>query len=600
MKAINYIRWSTLEQGNNDRSSEYRQDEATQSHCQQKKYLVEERLVDNGVSAYTGANLETGHLGKLTKRFLTGVLDPREYVLVVEELDRLSRRPPTDMIMWITPLLNAGLTIETVKSGLRITQDTMSDMGTFMSIIMRAFQAFEFGETQKDRGESAWSKWREEAAAGIHNLTKRGKGRKWLEWDIASECWQAIPERVLLIGEMFQLRLSGTGKSTIAKIFNERATAGDDRYRVWEGNQKCKPKMWTTSAIARIVQDTAVTGYIQCHRSPRGKARVPVGERVKIYPAVISEELFAKANTERLTNQLKHQGKSMNVSNLIGPIGRCKECGGCMAARGSAAKIQRKDGTVSQHYFVYCSTAKSNGGCTNQRGWSYLKIEQALLDRLLTLAIDDQHFGADDDIIGQLQGTVARLERRFNDDRKGAERILKIISSDDTDELAMQHYGELKSKMKLDQIAIATAKVELSKAKGVVSPAEHIVRVADVRDRMESENKDERYKARSVVKQAFGELVRQCEFDPASGQVTVELIAGLGAMFIYSDYTTSFLDLVHPKRKHPAPIDSRHMGIVEAYIQRRGGNVQIDSFGANQPSVGDILKAMTGSKFARD
>src|ERR1044071_5740084 len=110
-KAIQYLRWSTLEQGNSDRSSEDRQDANTRRIADDNNWLIAERHVDSGRSAFTGENLTKGKLGELTRRFLTGALDPSLHVLVVEELDRLSRQPPGVMTAWLTPLLFAGLTV---------------------------------------------------------------------------------------------------------------------------------------------------------------------------------------------------------------------------------------------------------------------------------------------------------------------------------------------------------------------------------------------------------------------------------------------------------------------------------------------------------
>ncbi|WP_254554158.1 hypothetical protein, partial [Salmonella enterica] len=86
--------------------------------------------------------------------------------------------------------------------------------------------------------------------------------------------------------------------------------------------------------------------------------RKPIGEPVKVYPVIIDEDTFNRANQSRLNQQLRYQGRGRAVSNLIGRISRCGECGGAISALGSSRFRTNKNGSVSQHYFLYCSINK--------------------------------------------------------------------------------------------------------------------------------------------------------------------------------------------------------------------------------------------------
>jgi len=479
-------------------------------------------------------------------------------------MDRLSRQSPGTMTAWLTPLLTAGLTVCIANTGQIIEGRTMeTDFGGFVTLMSSAFSNYEFSRKQRERGNASWTKRREAAATG--NNLSRHRSRGWLRWDADAKSYVEIADRVGLVREMFRLRIAGWGKGAIAKRFNELAGA-DERYCAWS-TSKTPPKAWTTAAIARIVQDRAVTGYVQYHRNPRGaEKKVAIGDPIKVYPSVIDDELWARANDTRFADQLRTQGRGRAVSNLLGPLAKCKTCGGTMQPLGSSRIKVNKNGTTSQHYPIYCLTAKMTKGvgCTNQRGWPYRSIETPILERLLSLAIDDQHFRADDDTTGRFEGDVVRLQRAVTDRQASKKRLLAIIAGDD-DEEARDAYGVADDALKRAKADLAKAQEALADVKGRVSPGEHVLRVAEVKTKLGSDDVDERYQTRSLVKAAFQNVIDCIVFDPTSGLVTVSLVQGLGAMHILTNGKVGYLDLVRGGRDYGQ--DETTVG----FLRRRDG-----------------------------
>lgn len=534
MTTIRYIRWSSLEQGNADRSSEDRQRAITDAYASRAGLTYDETLIDRGKSAFTGANITTGELGKLAKRIEAGsIANP---VLVIEELDRLSRRPPSEMLTWLVPLLSRGLVLHIASSGQVIDQTALNrDFGSFIQAMSAAFSAFDFSRKQQERGAASWTKRRDAAAAG-QNLS-RHRARKWLEWNAETKTYLPIGSRVELIREMFDLRLTGHGKQRIAKLFNERAKT-EERYKVWPST-KAAPAAWTASAVGRIVQDRAVCGYVQYTRYPRGAdKRIPLGQPVRVYPAIIDDETFALANGERLDNQRKYQGRGKAISNLFGRVARCGACGSQVSALGSSRWRTRKDGSLSQHYFLYCKGAKVDKTCVNQRGWPYAPIESAVIDVLLGVAIDDIHFRSDD-AAAIAEARVAKLRQQETREVEGGRRILRLVM--DGDELAHDEYEPSKGRLAHARAELKEAEAELGRALGQVSPAEHISRVAALRQRLDNEDSEVKYEARSLVKAALGELINQMHFG-RNGAVHVTLKSGLGAFMILDGKVTHAID----------------------------------------------------------
>lgn len=517
MTTFRYIRWSSLEQGNADRSSEQRQREATDAYASRLGLAFDETLIDSGRSAFTGANLEKGELGRLTQRIMSGAIESP--ALVVEHLDRLSRRPPADMMGWMMPLLQRGLVVHVAATGQVIDIDKVNhDFGSFVTMMSSAFSAFEFSVKQQERGNAAWKKRRDAAKDG-HNIS-RHRARKWLVWDEATKTYDPIPERVALVEEMFALRIAGYGKNGIAKLFNERALS-DIRYQPWSSTSRA-PAGWTASAIARIVQDIAVLGYVQYSKFPRGAARrVPLGEPIKVYPAVIDELTFARANTERLANQAKHQGRGREVSNLFGRVSVCAACGGRVTAHGSSRWRINKDGSRSQHYYLYCDGAKRQKTCDNQRGYAYFPIEQAVLTELF-LEMRNMPDESDSGALDKARARVMTLEQAAKRQEQSARNILRLVS--EGDDLAADEYQAARSRLEGIRKDLAKARAALGEIQGKVPPAEHMRRVAAFIGRMNSADADERFKARSDIKAAINDMVR-LTFDP-NGQVTASLSDG--------------------------------------------------------------------------
>lgn len=549
---ISYRRWSTLEQGNSDRSSDDRQIANIEAFCRDQGLTITQTEVDAGKSAFTGANLTKGNLGTITAKLLTGALDPQRTIIVVEELDRLSRQPPGRMIAWMQPLLMAGVTFAIANTRLFITEQTMNDFGSFVNTMSSAFSAHDFSRNQRNRGNGAWAKRRKAAQEG-RNIS-RHRTRGWLRWDDSIRDYVTIPDRAWLVGEMFHLRIHRKmGKGATAKHLNELART-DARYRAFSSS-RVQPKEWTTTAIGRIIHDPAVTGFLQYYNNPRGgDGRVPVGDPIKVYPEVVSPTDYALANETRLSDQLRVGGSQRAVSNLIGPLGRCKACGGTMQPLGSSRWRTNKNGSRSQHYFLYCLTAKmtKGAGCNNQRGWTYSRVEQPLLEHVLALALDDQHFRSDDGEAARMEGNVVRLQRKLTDLQASAKRMFVAMGEQDAEDYEIAAYEAAKLNIKVVREELDAAQVELSSAKGRVTPAEHVLRVGEVRARIDSDDPDERYEARFLVKAALKQAVTEIVFDPEMGGAMATLVGDLGRLYIRPDGEAWFYSFKHPQRGIPA------------------------------------------------
>ncbi len=86
--------------------------------CARNGLTVDVRLEDIGHSAYTGDHLWRGHMGRVLAAIDTGTIMAGS-VLVIENLDRLSRQDAFEAIRVSTNIVTRGVAIVTVCDGYR-------------------------------------------------------------------------------------------------------------------------------------------------------------------------------------------------------------------------------------------------------------------------------------------------------------------------------------------------------------------------------------------------------------------------------------------------------------------------------------------------
>lgn len=516
MTVYAYARWSSLEQTKG--STLERQLEKCLAYIENAGWtLTGEPIVDAGRSAYTGANITSGNLGKFAENVRNGTI-PTPAILVVEELDRLSRQAADVMLSWLSPLVRAGLSIRVTQTGQVIDAKMLdNDEGSLMMILITAFGSHKESKKKSERGAAAWDQKREKARAG--NAVERNHNHpRWLQVGKDGE-YEPIPERAQIVRDIFRLRLEGKGQIATAQWLNEKAKT-DPGYAVWSRGKQ-KPPFWTPVRVGTIIKGRAVLGEWQPFKQPRGaKEAIPVGEAIEgYYPAIIDPATFAQANDYRITRQFASQGRGQSVSNLFGVRARCSTCGGKMGVRGSIRK--HRDGRTSRYYYLSCLDAKIAKGCSNQRTWAYDALERAMLDALLINAMDDTHFREPADL-SSFERAVFDAKAKVADIKTKMVRLLDMMEAGD--DMATERYGVRKAELTLAETVLTDAENVLAQRKGASTPSEHLRRVAEIRALVDSDNEDERFRARTLVKSALHDVIESMRFHELTGNITVTVV----------------------------------------------------------------------------
>lgn len=330
-KVYSYLRFSTPEQAKGD--SRRRQEQLAQDYAQRKGLELDDtlNLRDSGLSAYSGANITEGALGVFLGAIKEGRIDKGSYLLV-ESLDRLSRRKPREALSPFLDIINAGVTIVTTIDGKEHSEDALDANGySLFESLIKMGAAHEESHKKSVRLKAAWDNKKKEAVKEGKIVTSKTLG--WLTVSDDGKTFNPIPERVAIVKRIFQMCLDGYGQGKTADILQDEGVP----------TFTARAKRWRESYIAKILNNRAVLGEYQPHTLIQAegtgkKRRVVDGEPVPNYfPSIIEPSTFYAVQDIRQQRRVStvkeptpHAGrKGARFSNLFQGVGVCV-CGSPM------------------------------------------------------------------------------------------------------------------------------------------------------------------------------------------------------------------------------------------------------------------------------
>jgi len=532
MDAIIYIRWSSLEQTKGD--SYARQINRCTKFCADKGYNVLETVVDEGRSAYTGENILTGNLGKLVERFERREV-PEATLVVVEQLDRLTRLPALEVVGWLTRVFPTGIRFVTADRGTMVSRAAMeADQLSFMSLIFDSFRSHGESKRKSDLLLDSWQNRRNDVVEGKkRNIT--GVCPAWLRWDEEANEFVAITDpdphldRRLIIQRIFDERDAGVGHAIIARKLNE------DGIPSW-GVGKRKADGWHPSYVYKILHNPAVIGEFQPRSRRKGEVTgTKMGQPIPdYYPRIISPAQFERVSASKQVMNVG--GGTKGRMNLLAGLVYCGVCNQRMIylkkANAGRARTNPKTGTVtidkSEGVYLKCSGAHRGHRCDHKAAFNYHWIAEAVLDNLLTSALRDVYFEQRSVMI-QLADQLASARRELERFEAQAQTALDMTLDPafKHDQRVKQRYIDVGRQADQQRELVNALDEKLSLSKGQVSPAEHLNRVASVRTSIDSEDEKVRDAARTKVMDAFQRLIDRITFKPDR---TVEVSALAGSL----------------------------------------------------------------------
>jgi DNA invertase Pin-like site-specific DNA recombinase len=411
-KAYSYIRMSTDAQLKGD--SLRRQLENSQQYVAANDLELVDDLRDLGVSAFRGANVEYGALGRFIQAVRNGHIERGSY-LIVEAFDRISRQPPRIALQLILELINSGITVVTLANKQAYSSENYDTQQLIISIIEMTTAAEESAK-KSQRVSASWQAKRNNSNSV--KLTSRGPA--WLKYSVETKQFEPISERVDVIRRIFDEAIAGIGAYTIARrlnddglptfgawneplirkiIENRAAVAKNKRFpsiseragvirRIFDEaiagiahsaiakrlNDDGVPTFgtWEPSSVNKIIANPAVIGEFQLYKE-EGGVRIAVGEPIKGYfPSVIARDIYHAAQAARLSRGTRSGGrKGKYFSNIFAKIVYCYYCGSRMLFE------DKGDGPKGNTYFV-CMSVPTGSDCVKTR-WRYDDFEASFL-----------------------------------------------------------------------------------------------------------------------------------------------------------------------------------------------------------------------------
>ncbi|MFD2111165.1 recombinase family protein [Thiorhodococcus fuscus] len=343
-KAFSYLRFSTPEQERGD--SFRRQTSLAQAWCIRRGIdLDESSYQDLGVSAYRGANAETGKLGEFMDAVKEGLI-PRGSYLLIESLDRLSRMTPRRALRVLTDICDEGIVVVTLSDNREYTSETLdADPLSFMVAFLVTMRANEESAAKARRIKAVWDNKRKQALEQGKALTSVTPG--WLQ--LVDGQYRLIPERAAVVKQIFAWLAEGRGLDQIVRMLNtqEIPTFGKSEY-------------WSKGYIAKLRDNPAVVGTLIPHVTSYDKGkriRTPQDPVPGYFPAAVDQDTFNTVAARAATRQPKvNHGRS--VSFLLASLAKCPVCGSSMT------RTQKGKGMGPGDSRLVCTKGKAGAGCS--------------------------------------------------------------------------------------------------------------------------------------------------------------------------------------------------------------------------------------------
>jgi DNA invertase Pin-like site-specific DNA recombinase len=509
-KAYSYVRFSTTDQRKGD--SLDRQTEKTLKYIQEHNLELDTtlNLLDAGVSAFKGKNVDEGRLGQFIQAIDNGRVKRGSY-LIVESLDRLSRQNVEDALSLFLDIIKKGITIVTLQDSREYRKGQLDTASLFISISVMV-RANEESEIKSMRVREARKRALKTARESGKKLSPRCPG--WLRYNKDEDEFDVIPKRGEVVKRIFSMSLAGHGKRAITTTLN--------RERVPTFG---KGKAWIDSVVLQTLDNEAVMGIHQPKTAKEidgKKRRVADGDPIQGYfPGVIDKATFYKAKKMRKERRYSPGRASHGFANLFTGLAKCGQCG-------DSLHFEHKRKGLN---YLVCATSRNSTGLCKRHGWRYERVQTHIICNLFD-ELDFRDVLPDiykrsrteanriQDLIDEKEGSLEDLLRQI---ANVTEAIGKIGYSEALEE-KLNSLEDTRNETKDDIKILKTSLEEASKASSRMEGVpEALTSYIEVEKSGEAEKvKDSRMRLHQLLKGIIDKMVfANLEDDSLHGTITI-------------------------------------------------------------------------------
>ena len=273
--------------------------------CERRGWQIDKsvKLVDEGKSGFSGRNQEaTAALGRFLTLVNEGRVKPGS-VLVIDQLDRLSREQIGDAITLFNRITKAGIAVATVDP--EALYESLEGPSALV-VVVEFLRANSESQQKRRRQRDSWADRRKDAREGKHIDVSRYPG--WLEKTDTG--FQVVEQYADAVRKMFSLALEGMGCPRIA------ATLNSDKVPFW-GRSK---QGWNGRLVHDILRGRSVLGEWRVCHSPDGRDRPRqlLGDPIPgFYPVIIEESQWLMVQAGLDGRRQKGTGPAVRNRNLF-------------------------------------------------------------------------------------------------------------------------------------------------------------------------------------------------------------------------------------------------------------------------------------------
>lgn len=350
--------------------------------------------VDSGISGFRGKNFSNeSALSEFLKLVDNGNIQQGS-VLIVENMDRLSRQSILPCLSKFIEIINKGIGIGVISQNkIFDTASVTNNPMELMLVLVEFARANSESATKSVRSKSV-------IAAKIERIKK---GEKiWLNqrptWivEMKNNKFKIDEKKAGLVQGIFRRYLAGSSCNAIANELNKARTA---TLREFEGG------IWTNSTIATILKNKNVIGWMKINGN----------EFDDFFPRIIDEKDFLVVQ-ERLEFNTKTRGGSKYglVRNIFKHLVYCQHCGQVVETK--AGSYRNVKGGLNHYADYICRGVKHKNGCTNSGRMSVNDFEKFFFLSLLNeLPENPPAKQIKDGKINDLELALMKVRRQIND-----------------------------------------------------------------------------------------------------------------------------------------------------------------------------------------
>ena len=288
-------------------------------------WLDNESIVDKSRSGAKGENLDptTGALGRFIQAAKAGKY-PRGSYLIIEKLDRLSRRDPKLVNTLLAEIIDdCGINIAVLSPVEKIyTSSSSNDFNitTYLYLQIELAIAHEYSNTLSKRIKYAQDRKRDQ----LRNLNKENiRLPSWLKYDSSKTNILVDTKKAETILFIFNSVKNGKTQSQII-----RSLIADHKPISTPTNRTGNKPNWNSSYLSSLISDRRLIGELQPYRvvykdgegqySKQIRQRIPDGSPVQhFFPSVVPEELFYEVQGVKAQQRKTRRIEKYKTTNLL-------------------------------------------------------------------------------------------------------------------------------------------------------------------------------------------------------------------------------------------------------------------------------------------